>query len=80
MDKKWRWAGYFWPATTALLVVGPIYNFRDEGSVLHLVLRVAWLVLLILSLSEIGRHLYRDLRGRRASGARSGAARPTDGV
>jgi len=52
---------------TALMVIAPLYFFREEDSTLHIALRVAWLVLLVLSLVEIGRDLYGDLLGRRAS-------------
>lgn len=52
---------------TALMVIAPLYHFRDEDSTLHIALRVAWLVLLVLCLVQIGRELYGDLRGRRAS-------------
>ena len=79
MDKKERSGGYRWPTITTLLVIVPLYLFRDEESILHVVLRVAWLVLLILSLVEIGRNLYRDLRGGPVSAARSGGTRPPAG-
>ena len=79
MDEKGRWGGYFWPATTMLLVVPPLYNFRDEESILHILFRVAWSVLVILSLVELGRHLYRDLRGRRVSEAGPGRTPPARG-
>jgi hypothetical protein len=79
MRDKERAARYRWPAFTTLLVVVPLAHFRDEESTLHIVLRVAWLVLLILSLVEMGRHLYGDLRGRQVSAARSDAFRPPRG-
>lgn len=79
MDSKGRPSGYFWPAITAVLVSVPLYQFQGEESTLHTIFRVAWLLLLALSLIEIGRNLYRDLRGRRVPAARSGT-RPPDGL
>jgi hypothetical protein len=79
MDSRARLSGYFWPAITAVLVSVPLYLFRGEESVLHTIFRVAWLLVLVLGLVEIGRNLYRDLRGRRVPAGPSGT-RPPDGL
>lgn len=79
MDSKRRSSKYFWPAITVVLVSVPLYLFRAEESVIHTILRVAWLLLLVLSLVEIGRNLYRDIRGQRVPAAGSGT-RPPDGL
>ena len=76
MDKQEGSRGYFWPAVIALLTIIPLYQFRDEASMLHLVFRVVWSVVLIWSLVDIGRKLLRDLRSRRVSAARSERTRP----
>ena len=78
MEKKGPLGGYFWPALTAWLVVVPLYLFRDESSILHTAFRGAFAVVLILSLLEIGRHLYRDLRGRRMPATNPGRTGPTE--
>jgi hypothetical protein len=74
MDKKKPWGGYLWPVMTVLLLIPPLYIFRDEESTLHTVFRVVWVLLLVLSLGEIGRALYRNVRGRPVSPAPSGRA------
>ena len=79
MDSRARLSGYFWPAITAVLVSVPLYLFRGEESVLHTIFRVAWLLVLVLGLVEIGRNLYRALRGRRVPAGPSGT-RPPDGL
>mgnify|MGYP001236581341 CR=1 FL=1 len=53
----------FWPAIIAVLLSVPLIQFRNEQSIAHTIFRVAWLVLLLISLLEIGRRLYQDLRG-----------------
>ena len=65
--RKGPWGGYFWPTMTALMVIAPLYHFRDEDSTLHIAFRVAWLVLLVLCLVEIGRdlELRPEIGGRR---------------
>jgi hypothetical protein len=65
MSRRTPWGGYYGPVVTVVLVAVPLYMFRNEESLLHVIFRVAWSVLLILSLVEIGRNLHRDLRGRR---------------
>lgn len=80
VDKGKRGGGYFWPAITAILVITPLYTFRHEGSTLHVVLRVIWSVVLILSLIEISRTLYKDHRGRRVSETRPVGSRMPDGL
>ena len=79
MDKWKRGRGYYWPVVTAILVIVPLYTFMHEGSILHLVLRAIWSVLLILSLIEISRMLYRDRRSRRVSETSPAGTRTPDG-
>jgi hypothetical protein len=70
VEPEKRWRKYFWPAITAFLVSVPLWTFRDEDSVLHVIFRVAWLAVLVLSLVAIGRQAFRDLRGRRLPAGR----------
>lgn len=79
MEKKGPLGGYFWPVITAWLVAVPLYLFRDESSILHVTFRGACAVVLILSLVEISRNLYKDLRGQRVPTPDSGRSGPTEG-
>jgi hypothetical protein len=81
MSRRTRWGGYYWPVVTVILVAVPLYGFRNEESLLHLMFRVAWAVVLFLSLVEIGRNLHEDLRDRREATARTtGAGTPEEGL
>ena len=80
MDEGKRAGRYYWPTVTAILVIGPLYTFRHEGSTLHIVMRVIWSVILILILIEISRKLYGDFRGRRGSQSRQARTRKPDGL
>jgi hypothetical protein len=72
VEPEKRWEKYYWPAITAFLVALPLWGFRDEDSVLHVIFRVAWFAVLVLSLSAISRQAYEDLRGRRVPADRPG--------
>ena len=73
-----RSSRYLWPTIIAVSVSVPLIQFRNEQSIMHTIFRVAWLLLLLLSLLEIGRNLYQDLRGPRLPTASRGT-RPPDG-
>lgn len=78
MSGRTRSGGYFWPAITVMLVAVPLFGFRNEQSLLHLIFRVAWSFVLLLSLVEIGRNLHRDLQERRTPIVRTTDAGPPD--
>ena len=55
----------YWPALAIIFAIYPLYLFREEESTLYVVFRVAWVAVIIFSLFEIGRIVFRDLHGRR---------------
>ena len=76
MARHGRSGRYLWPAMIAVLVGVPLIQFRNEQSTTHTIFRVAWLLLLLLSLLEIGRNLYQDRRGPRLPAASPGTRPP----
>jgi hypothetical protein len=77
MARHGRSGRYFWLAITAVVVSVPLTQFRHEQLSTHTIFRVAWLLLLLLSLLELGRNLYQELRRPRLNTASPGT-RPPD--
>ena len=78
MNLRSRSGEYYWPVITVMLVAFPLYKFRNEGSTVHVVFRLVWSIVLLVSLITIDRKLHKDLRHRRRSAAQSTGSQQPD--